>query len=218
MIKVKKEGQGVMFPNSFLEIFTKTNPVLHILTYGGAIALFIYLDQTDIRSFVSCAVAGVIAWTLVEYLIHRFLFHIPESRFQYLIHGIHHEFPRDKERLMMPPLPGILLTVFFYSFWYLFLGRTYTPSFMAGFIGGYMLYTFLHYIVHAWKPIPGIKFLWTHHLKHHNPVYDHTSYGVSSPFWDYVFGTMPDKKKAAEQAQGMRVVHRSDHDHASHGS
>jgi 4-hydroxysphinganine ceramide fatty acyl 2-hydroxylase len=194
MIKVKKEGQGTLFSNSFLEFFTKTNPVIHVLTYGSATAFFIYLNTISPGSFTIFFIIGFFSWTLVEYLLHRFLFHINESHFQYMIHGIHHEYPRDKERLMMPPLPGLVIVTFFYGLWYLFFGIN-TPAFMAGFVIGYMVYTFIHYMVHAWKPIPGIKFLWAHHLKHHNPVFEDTAYGVSTPLWDYIFGTMPDKKK-----------------------
>jgi sterol desaturase/sphingolipid hydroxylase (fatty acid hydroxylase superfamily) len=129
-------------------------------------------------------------WTLVEYLMHRYLFHINESKFQYMIHGVHHEYPRDKERLMMPPLPGIITISIFTAIWYLAFWEN-TFAFMAGFILGYMLYTFIHYILHTWKPINGIKFLWAHHHKHHNPAFQNKAFGVSSPLWDYVFCTMP---------------------------
>lgn len=193
MVKVKKEGQGKLFNNPLLEVFTKTNPVIHVITYGGFAVLFLYLNHLPVLQNIHFILMGVFAWTLVEYLIHRFLFHIEEGKFQYMIHGVHHEYPRDKERLMMPPLPGILLVGFFYGCWYL-LFHTYTPLFMAGFVSGYLGYTFIHYIVHAWKPLPGIKFLWAHHLKHHNPAFENKAYGVSTPLWDYIFGTMPPKK------------------------
>lgn len=193
MTKVKKEGQGRLFNNPLLEVFTKTHPVLHVITYGGAALVCLWFNTAPVAPYAYLIPLGVIAWTLAEYLIHRFLFHIEASKFQYLIHGVHHEYPRDRERLMMPPLPGIGLVLFFYSWWYLFFASL-TPLFMSGFILGYLVYTFIHYVVHAWKPIPGIKFLWAHHLKHHNPAYENKAYGVSSPLWDYVFGTMPPKK------------------------
>lgn len=200
MIKVKKEGKGTLFSNSFLELLTKTNPVVHVLTYGSAIVFFLYLNTVDLSRGSIVFIVGFFSWTLIEYLMHRFLFHIKESRFQYMIHGVHHEYPRDKERLMMPPLPGLILLLVFYGLWYLLVGRVNAPVFMAGFITGYVSYTFVHYIVHTWKPVPGLKFLWSHHLKHHNPIYEDKAYGVSSPLWDYIFGTMPGKNKLTTEA------------------
>ena len=62
---------------------------------------------------------------------------------------------------------------------------------MAGIITGYMVYSSIHYSIHTYKPIKGLKFLWAHHLKHHNPKYEDRAFGVTSPFWDWVFRTMP---------------------------
>lgn len=192
-MKVQKYGQGRLFNQKWLEVFTKTNPFVHVITYGSVIAICLACNEESIPESILYFSIGAFVWTLVEYLIHRFLFHIKAGRFQYLIHGVHHEFPRDKERLMMPPLPGLLLVIFFFGLWSLLFGSK-AYAFMSGFVLCYMFYTFIHYILHAWKPIKGLTFLWTHHHKHHNPVFEHTSYGVSSPFWDYVFGTMPKKK------------------------
>ncbi|MES2559549.1 MAG: sterol desaturase family protein [Bacteroidota bacterium] len=194
-MKVQKEGQGKLFNQGWLEFLTKTNPVVHIITYGSVIVFCLFYNQLPLTESVLYSIAGAFMWTLIEYLIHRFLFHIKESKFQYLIHGVHHEFPRDKERLMMPPLPGLMLVLFFFGCWYLlFADKVY--AFMSGFVFCYVVYTFIHYIIHAWKPIKGFKFLWTHHHKHHNPAFEDTCYGVSTPLWDYVFGTMPKEKKA----------------------
>jgi 4-hydroxysphinganine ceramide fatty acyl 2-hydroxylase len=189
-MKVQKEGQGTLFNQKGLEFFTKTNPFVHVITYGSVIVCCLLYNKQSLAQTILYFSFGAFTWTLVEYLIHRFLFHIKESKFQYLIHGVHHEFPRDKERLMMPPLPGLLLVMFFFACWYV-LFQDHVFAFMSGFVCCYMIYTFIHYMLHAWKPIKGFKFLWTHHHKHHNPAYEHTSYGVSSPLWDYVFGTMP---------------------------
>lgn len=197
MLTVKKEGKGRIFETPLLEVFTKTNPVLHVITYGGAIALFLYLSTSNPLSMVLLFIGGALTWTLVEYAMHRFLFHIKPGKFQYMIHGVHHEYPRDKERLMMPPVPGILLILFFFGLWYIFF-HSHAHAFMSGFLAGYLVYTYIHYIVHAHKPVKGFKFLWTHHLKHHNPVFHDKAYGVSTPLWDYIFGTMPKKPKAQE--------------------
>lgn len=192
MSKVKMDGQGKLFRSNFLELYTKTNPVIHVITYGGAMVFFSWFADSNAEQRILYFLLGAVGWTLTEYIMHRYLFHIKPGKFQYLIHGVHHEYPRDKERLMMPPLPGILLLCIFTAFWYI-LFRDQTFAYMTGFVGGYMAYTFIHFIVHAWKPIPGIKFLWTHHHKHHNPAFENKAFGVSSPLWDIVFGTLPPK-------------------------
>src|SRR4029079_12191955 len=56
---------------------------------------------------------GMFFWTFFEYVMHRFVFHFVSDsprmqRVSYLIHGNHHEFPRDKQRLIMPPVPSII--------------------------------------------------------------------------------------------------------------
>jgi sterol desaturase/sphingolipid hydroxylase (fatty acid hydroxylase superfamily) len=191
MSYVKKEGQGKIFDQQWLELLTRTNPLIHIITYGGSAAFFLYLNHLTLSQTIMCMAIGAVVWSLVEYLIHRFLFHIKPSRFQYTIHGVHHEYPRDKERLMMPPVPGLMITLFFYALWWLFTGIHYAPACMAGFLAGYLFYTFVHYLIHAHKPIKPFTFFWAHHLKHHNPQFEHKAYGVSSPLWDWVFGTMP---------------------------
>lgn len=189
MSYVKKEGRGVLF-NNRLEVLTKTHPVLHVLTYGSAAAYFSSINAFPIWTSIGLMTGGAFAWTLVEYLMHRFVFHIQPGPFQYLIHGVHHEFPRDKERLMMPPLPGLVLVCIFYGVWYLPLKQA-APAWMSGFLVGYLLYTFIHYAVHAYKPVKLFRYLWTHHHKHHNPVYENKAFGVSTTLWDRVFGTMP---------------------------
>lgn len=193
MARIKKEGKGVIFNNSALEVFTRTNPVLHVITYGSVIGFFFYLNQQTFKTSLLLFFTGIFTWTFLEYILHRFVFHISYPKFQYMVHGVHHEFPRDKERLLMPPLPGLLAITVLTSIFYLLLW-SYTFAFMMGFLSGYLMYTFIHYIVHAWKPVKGLKFLWAHHHKHHNPVFEDKAFGVSSPLWDYVFGTMPPKK------------------------
>jgi sterol desaturase/sphingolipid hydroxylase (fatty acid hydroxylase superfamily) len=90
----------------------------------------------------------------------------------------------------MPPVPGLIISSILYLFWYLVLG-VYVNAFMAGIISGYMAYSSIHYTIHAYKPIKGFKFFWSHHMKHHNPKLENKAFGVTSPLWDWIFRTMP---------------------------
>jgi len=193
MVKAKKNGHARLFRSSFLEALTRTNPLLHVVTYGSIVLLFFSMNDLTLAYTLLSVISGIIGWTLTEYLVHRFLFHMTESKFQYLIHGVHHEFPKDQERLMMPPIPGILILSIITITWSIILGK-YLFAFMAGFTMGYLLYTFIHFLIHARKPIRGFKFIWAHHLKHHSPKFENAAFGVSSPIWDWIFRTMPEKE------------------------
>ena len=68
---------------------------------------------------VGIALAGAFTWTISEYCLHRFLFHFPaRSRLGkwlvFLFHGNHHEDPKDKTRLVMPPAGAIPIMAVLY--------------------------------------------------------------------------------------------------------
>jgi sterol desaturase/sphingolipid hydroxylase (fatty acid hydroxylase superfamily) len=136
---------------------------------------------------------GLIIWTLLEYIIHRYAFHYePKSRigkqFHFIVHGVHHDYPNDAKRLVMPPAVSIPLAILFYAL-FAFLFRSNSPAIWAGFVGGYVGYDSIHYAIHHFPMKSGIlNRLKQHHLRHHYHD-DHLGYGVSSPLWDYIFGT-----------------------------
>ncbi|MEQ9007606.1 MAG: sterol desaturase family protein, partial [Ekhidna sp.] len=113
-------------------------------------------------------------------------------KFAYTVHGVHHDYPKDKDRLAMPiPLSLALSTGFFFLFQFIMGVNVF--GFLPGFLMGYAYYLWIHYMVHAFQPPKNFwKVLWVHHGIHHykDPG---NAFGVSSPFWDLVFGTMPKK-------------------------
>ena len=194
--------QGRIFKHPFLEKLTKSNPSTTIIFYTFLILLFLTLEiqctRTGVLEIAMLYVAGMFTWTLMEYILHRYVFHIDEyfpsfKRFHYIVHGIHHEYPKDDERLFMPPVPGAIIAFLMFLFWYLFFGIN-VFALMAGISNGYLLYSYLHYTIHT-KPYGHLLHkLWSHHAKHHYK-YPDKAFGVSSPFWDIIFGTMPSKNK-----------------------
>lgn len=202
-IVVKHEGKAQLFKTPLLEILTKTSPFLHIVSYGSLVGLFFYLavQQSDESLWLTqllVFVSGIFFWTLFEYLMHRYLFHIAGDhktlkRMSYLLHGVHHEYPKDEERVFMPPLPGFIISGSLFFMFYIFL-QQYTYLFMAAVLIGYLVYSLMHYGMHHINPPRLLKRLWLHHALHH---YQHKdkAFGVSSAFWDRVFGSMPPIKK-----------------------
>ena len=149
---------------------------------------------------------GLAAWTLLEYVLHRWVFHFtpnPDSELaldvHFLIHGVHHDWPHDADRLVMPPVLSVLLGVVFGLPIYLVAGPDLFFPIFAGLVTGYLWYDMTHYAVHHVKPRTELGArLRRHHYLHHFKVPD-ARYGVSTPLWDYVFGTMPrDAKEPAE--------------------
>ncbi|WP_020402066.1 sterol desaturase family protein [Gracilimonas tropica] len=200
--EIKNNGQGILFENSFLEPLTKSPPYISAITYSllGLVLLAIGVQRSGVDQFwVGAAIfAGALFfWTLFEYFAHRYLFHIdeyfPESAFAqklaYTLHGIHHEFPRDTERIIMPPVPGLMILGLLFLVYFLLMGN-YVYLFLPGFITGYLLYTRIHYKTHV-TPVPSyLKSNYKHHALHHYK-YPEKAFGISTTLWDRVFGTMP---------------------------
>ncbi len=140
------------------------------------------------------AICGYFIWTLVEYFGHRFLFHCDfpgrfGARIHFLIHGVHHEHPNDPLRLVMPALlSGPIMLISFLVGALLFgLPREYPV--LMGFMAGYLAYDMVHYYVHHGQPKNWAgRTLRRLHMLHHfrDPE---RGFGVSAPWWDYVFKT-----------------------------
>lgn len=198
-----QEGNAQIFKNPILESLTKTTPVQNIIVYGLAIAALIYvaIDWRGLSPLMVLGlfVSGMFVWTFAEYMLHRYLFHwVTEAkwsqRFHFVMHGSHHQFPKDKERLLMPPVPGLIMAsglfgIFFLLFWLVGFSNL-TFGFFPGFFSGYLMYSFVHRATHTMKPPKRFRHLWHHHSLHHYRFPD-KAFGVSNTFWDRVFGTMP---------------------------
>jgi sterol desaturase/sphingolipid hydroxylase (fatty acid hydroxylase superfamily) len=196
-----------LFQSDTLEFFTHIHPGVVLAIYVPVVAVFLARGiqarpaGTGLLPLLGTYAAGVLLWSLVEYVLHRFLFHYePKNRrlqrVWFLIHGVHHDQPQCKTRLVMPPILSVPLAFFFYG---LFRGAVggllraplaVAPLF-AGFVTGYLIYDMMHYAEHhlpmRWGPL---KYLKRYHLLHHFKTPEHR-FGVSSPLWDLVFGTRP---------------------------
>ena len=201
--KPDNHGSAQMFQNPVMERLTRTHISIPIAMFlgVGCYALYYGVTTTSIPWWKGTLVllAGFFVFTLVEYLMHRYLYHmLPTNKIkdkvQYTIHGVHHDYPKDKDRLAMPPFISGLYAVILY-FLFTFLMGPYALYFLPGFLVGYALYLGVHYIVHAFQPPKNfLKFLWVNHAIHHYKDPD-VAFGVSTPLWDYIFGTAPSSKR-----------------------
>ncbi len=185
-----------MFKSDVLEALSKVHftvplfvyvPLIFVMSYWGMFRLHL-----PVLTFIEMFFAGLFVWTFAEYMLHRFVFHfVPKAewalRIHFIFHGVHHDYPSDAKRLVMPPSASIPMALILYFIFNAILPAHYIFGFFPGFILGYLMYDMTHYAIHHfnfkgdfWKKIK------QHHMLHH---YSDPSkgYGVSSPIWDKVF-------------------------------
>lgn len=199
--KIKNKGQARLFKSEYMEVMTKTHPLVIYSMYLPVIVFFLYYGYSykdlAIGQIAILFLGGALLWSLFEYIMHRHLFHMivekPRAkRIVYTIHGVHHEFPRDRERLFMPPVPSLIIATIIFLTMYYTMGWN-TLAFFPGFLFGYLMYGSMHYAIHAFSPPKYLKALWRNHHLHHYKTPD-KGFGVSSVLWDVIFRTVPKKE------------------------
>lgn len=159
-----KGGQSAPLFGNFLEPISKTPWYAVPAVWLPPVIYGLVLSANGLNSSFAAGsyfLGGLCLWSLIEYLMHRFLFHIdnclPDNRvgliLHFLLHGIHHYLPMDKYRLVLPPALFVVLsppfwklahTIFFYN-WYA------ATSVFCGGVFGYICYDVTHYFLHHHK-------------------------------------------------------------------
>lgn len=187
-----------MFKNDYFEAFSKVHFTVPLYIFIPIIFYFLYSSiwvyELKFLSIVSLIIIGLFVWTLTEYTLHRFVFHFqPKSQFggrlHFIFHGVHHDYPNDSKRLVMPPSVSLPLAALFYLLFRVILGVSFVAPFFVGFLIGYLFYDITHYAIHHFNTHS--KFwlaIKNHHMKHHyqDPA---KGFGVSTPLWDIIIGT-----------------------------
>ncbi len=214
-----KDESVRIFKSDFLEFFTYVHPAVPHIVFIPVLAFMLYLSYsagTAPDRIAILFVLGMGMWTLVEYCGHRWVFHLGpkleeevrgmvaalppgEPAFQhmrtlrqkhyFLAHGVHHDFPNDSRRLVMPPSLSVPLAILFFAgFWFGF-GPANGPALFAGLLLGYVIYDTIHYATHHFALRSGVMlYLKKKHFRHH--YQDSTKdFGVSNPIWDIVLRT-----------------------------
>ena len=187
-----------MFKSDFMEFFSRVHFTVPLYVYVPVILVFMYLSiftyKISAINIFGLFIGGLATWTLTEYLLHRFIFHFPAKsefgkRIHFIFHGVHHDYPSDSKRLVMPPSVSLPLAILFFFIFRITLGEFMMLPFFSGFILGYLFYDITHYAIHHFnmhsKFWLAIK---NHHMLHHYHD-EFNGYGVSTPFWDVIFRT-----------------------------
>jgi sterol desaturase/sphingolipid hydroxylase (fatty acid hydroxylase superfamily) len=187
-----------MFKSGFLESLSKVHFYVPLIVYIPVIGFLIWKAffevQMSVLGFIGWMALGLFVWTIAEYLLHRFVFHFyPKSEFgkkiHFIFHGVHHDYPNDAKRLVMPPSASIPMALALYYLFVLILPLGTVYAFFTGFLIGYLVYDMTHYALHHANFKSGFwKDLKKHHMLHHYA--DSTKgYGVSSALWDKILGS-----------------------------
>jgi sterol desaturase/sphingolipid hydroxylase (fatty acid hydroxylase superfamily) len=191
-----KQGSPRMFDSDFLERFSRAHPLTPALLYLPLVTLSLVLAHHHQKpiAIVGGVFAGYLLWTLTEYWLHRLVFHLPvvgpkTARAAFLIHGVHHDHPRDATRFVMPAGASLTLCGLTYLAFRAALGPITMWAPFAGFVLGYVIYDELHWYVHAGRPTSRFgRWLRRQHLLHHFKE-PKSRFGVSCPWLDHAFGT-----------------------------
>jgi dihydroceramide fatty acyl 2-hydroxylase len=202
-----------IFDNPILERISHVHPVTPLLLWTPVVAWLSWrsfaVHRLESGTAIALGAAGLFVWTLTEYLVHRFAFHLaPTSRgrrrVQFIIHGIHHADPDDRTRLVMPPAPAIAASAALYGLFRAVLGPAWVEPFFACFIAGYLAYDYTHFAIHCRRPRTRVgRYLRRHHMLHHFVTPD-ARWGVSSPLWDWIFhstGRLPRRPRRMAAAR-----------------
>jgi sterol desaturase/sphingolipid hydroxylase (fatty acid hydroxylase superfamily) len=200
-----------LFENNLLDKMSRVHHLTPVIVYTPIFLglVFYSLTLNSVGTVLLGLVMGYIGWTLTEYFGHRYLFHtifpLPFGlgpRFQFLIHGVHHVYPSDPLRLVMPPLLSAPIMLIALTIINLLFGDVFCWPVLAGFIAGYVIYDCVHYWTHHGQPTSDFgKLVKRLHMLHHFRDAE-KGFGVHAIWWDYVFGTAYKK----DETPGTRAV------------
>src|SRR5687767_14212094 len=164
-----------MFETPLIERFSRVHPAmplvfwLPVLAYVGIRAQF---RGVPAAGMVGLVVAGVFLWTLAQYVLRRWVFRylgprLWQRRMHFVIHGVHHDFPQDTDRLVMPLGASIPMGVLFYFGFRALLGPLHVDPLFVGFGLGYLAYDGTHYAIHHWR----MSSRWGKWIKRHHMIH-----------------------------------------------
>jgi sterol desaturase/sphingolipid hydroxylase (fatty acid hydroxylase superfamily) len=191
-----------MFETEIFERFSRIHPATPFVAWLPIVAFMLYrsLSRGGGLTVMALFIAGFVTWTLAEYVLHRYMFHWVNDtpwgrRIHFVLHGVHHDYPNDKDRLVMPLGASLPMGLVFYVMFFALFGIVTAEPIFAGFVVGYLFYDGSHYAIHHFKMKSALgRWIKRHHMLHHH-VDNDGGFGVSTPIWDYVFQTLPQPKR-----------------------
>jgi 4-hydroxysphinganine ceramide fatty acyl 2-hydroxylase len=165
--------------------------VLVYVTFGDA-------PRRPYRDLLWLFPIGVLVWTLLEYGLHRFLFHIrvairnPRLRdFINASHSAHHASPKDADKLLVHPTYGLVISAILFGVFYGVAGSVSAAvGVLTGVWAGFLYYESVHYRVHFNVATSRLIVMQRRLHFYHHFTNNKRYFGVTSPLWDHVFRTV----------------------------
>ena len=181
------------FHRGLWESLTRAHPASPYLLHLPLVAASLWLARPLAPlSLLLLLAAGALAWTFVEYWLHRGFFHMradtPARRVtSYVVHRHHHAAPHDPARIAATPAYSLGLLLLLFAV-YSLAGPHARFALLAGTSLGYLAYEATHWQIHHARPRTRLgRAVHRHHLRHHAD--GRANFGISSPLWDLVFRT-----------------------------
>ncbi|KAJ3199248.1 fatty acid alpha-hydroxylase, partial [Clydaea vesicula] len=178
----------------FLEIFTKTPWYVIPIVWLPVVAYYLkrgleYNTTESASQVILLFFIGIFNWSLIEYSMHRFIFHVDEIlpdnqyafTFHFMTHGIHHYLPMDRLRLVMPPVLLVILSYPIVQLHHLLFSNEIAYPLIGG--------AYFDYLHHGKPYTAHIREMKSYHLDHHYKEAN-LGFGISSKLWDRVFNTL----------------------------
>jgi sterol desaturase/sphingolipid hydroxylase (fatty acid hydroxylase superfamily) len=173
---------------------SKTAYFADFAAYAAVLGVLISVAALDERSaehvnWLRAFMAGAIAWTLLEYLMHRLVLH--RLRPFLAMHGAHHDSPRAYLGTPTWMSLGFIWLVIFLPAWWGF-SLNVASGLTAGVMSGFLWYGILHHAIHHREPrllASWVSAAARRHMRHHYSA-QLGNFGVTTPFWDHLFRTV----------------------------
>lgn len=143
-----------------------------------------------------CFAVGILIWTMLEYVTHRYFLHWPASvpqwyPFAKYLHIGHHENSKDPFVFIIPVPFTLAVYLLIYGILHLITQRLdHTLAIMLGIMVSYLAFEWFHSVVHlSESPAPWLVWYRKYHYVHHFKD-DSRHFGVTSPLWDFLFRTL----------------------------
>ncbi|KAM0732375.1 Fatty acid 2-hydroxylase [Formica fusca] len=172
-------------------------PIVIYFFYMGCVGNISTSIVITLQRILPSFVLGIFIWTVMEYFVHRKVFHLKPPHnskllitLHFLFHGSHHKAPLDERRLMFPPILSLTVAAIVWQIYKAIFPLEIVNLVGAGTITGYLCYDLMHYYLHNGAP-KDESYLYTmkrrhnyHHFLHHNQ-----GFGVTSELWDRLLKT-----------------------------
>lgn len=194
---VPRDERVALFRSAVLDAFTRTHPASPYvvgLPFAALCASEAASRGISVGSGALLFGLGWLSWSLVEYLMHRFLFHAnvrsETLRIATLLaHGHHHVWPQDPRRIAATPVQLVSTALLFHGGFRLALGPDAWWAAMCGASASYVAYEAVHWLAHHGRPRSRwLRALKAHHMRHHH-VAPQSRWGIGTRLFDWIFRT-----------------------------